>query len=108
MLSRRAAAENPPLSTTRTKAVRLVKRSMTEAPIIRPHWIMLPVIQGLSQRTEQRILAAERASLSERDAWKSARGVMSNAAYVSEPNAKISVRPSGQAIKRAAFGLALA
>src|SRR6201993_3929126 len=68
---------------------------------------MLPVLRGLSQRAGQRILPASNRALSEGMPGHS-EDVMSNVAYVSDSHTKISLRPSRQAIKRAALGLALA
>ncbi len=49
----RAAAEKPPLSTTRTKTSKLVSRS-----IIRSHWIILSNLPRLSHRGRNRILSS--------------------------------------------------
>jgi multidrug resistance efflux pump len=49
IVSRLAAAENPPLSTTRTNAVMLVNRSI-QASIIPARGTMLPIVPGLSHR----------------------------------------------------------
>jgi hypothetical protein len=51
ILSLRPAAENPPLSTW-TNVVKLVNRSIG-ARIIRSHWMMFPLFNGLSRRVRR-------------------------------------------------------
>src|SRR5262249_6751839 len=107
MLSRRAAAENPPFSTTRTKAVRLLKRSMGSSDY--PPWL------DNASSSSGIITGAGTAHLTTGEQRPFGMGrlgdpevAMSNAAYVTETNTKIILRPSRQAIRRAALGLALA
>ena len=107
MLRRRPAAENPPLSTTRTKAVRLVSRSIRQAPIICSHWIMLPIFPGLSHRSRHCIFTAYPAPPQGR-AQAGTEDAMSITSYVSDTKEKISLRPSRKAVKRAALALAVA
>src|SRR6267142_1600058 len=76
-------------------------------PIIRSHWIMLPVFSGLSHRTRHCIFAPYRSALAG-DADQPQEDAMSVLSYAADLHTKTSLRPSRRAIKRAALVLVLA
>ena len=77
-----------------------------QPPIIRSHWIMLPVFSGLSHRRRHCIFAADRRPPEGRA--KPDRGCHVDHYLMPLKPRKISLRPSRQAIRRAALALALA
>src|SRR5665213_3791881 len=106
MSRRRPAAENPPLSTTRTNAVRLVRRSIGTS-----HYPLL-----LDNASNLSLIITPRAILHvgvmpkrpPEDAGQFAEDAMANLSYVADLHTKTAFHPSRQAIKRAALALALA
>ena len=107
MLSRRPAAENPPLSTTRTKAVRLVNRSIGNASDYPPSLDNASSFPGIiTSRTTLHLAGVPGAPLGGRPSDRE--DAMSTVSYVSDTKTKISLRLSRQAVKRAALALALA
>src|ERR1700755_579188 len=106
MLSRRAAAVKPPSSTTRTKTVRLVSRSIgsPDYPLSLDNvssffGIITP--SGSLHHCSLEFAPVHRTARDREEA-------MSVLSYTSDINSKISLRPSRQAIKRAALALAAA
>src|SRR5579862_3342151 len=105
MLRRRPAAEKPPLSATWTNAVRLVSRSIgaSDYPSLLDNASdFSPIIT--SHAASHLRVATRRAS--EEDAYRE--DVMSNLSYAPDLQTKTGLRPSFQAVKRAALGLAMA
>src|ERR1700692_4927278 len=106
MLSLRPAAENPPLSTTRTKAVRLVSRSIgsSDYPLTLDNAsIFFPII---TPQGSFHLLGIPSALW--RGRLPHQEDAMSNESYVADLHTKIGLRPSRLAIKRAALALAVA
>src|ERR1700761_5058372 len=103
MLSRRPAAENPPLSTTRTNAVRLVSRSIATSDY--PLSLDNPSIFSriITCRATLHVPGASRRRSGSRSPIR--RPVMADVSYVTDSNTKSGFLPSRQTIKR--VGLAL-
>src|SRR5882757_8519712 len=108
MLRRRPAAENPPLSTTRTKAVRLVSRSIRQAPDYLLSLDNASNFSGIITRQPTLHLLSVPGALLQRGAQAGTEDAMSITSYVSDTKEKISFRPSRKAVKRAALALAVA
>src|SRR4051794_37064821 len=108
MLRRRPAAENPPLSTTRTKAVRLVSRSIRQAPDYLFSLDNASNFSGIIPPQLTLHLSGVPGALLQRGARAGTEDAMSITSYVSDTKEKISFRPSRKAVKRAALALAVA
>jgi membrane fusion protein (multidrug efflux system) len=106
MLRRRPAAENPPLSATRTNAVRLVSRSIaaSDYPLTRDNASGFNRIIR-SRRSLHLPNSTEPAFRGRRPVQEDA---MSDLSYVADSLVKTGLRPSRRTVKRAALGLAVA
>src|ERR1700730_195145 len=106
MLRRRPAAENPPASTTRTKAVRLVSRSIDASHY--PSWLdNASIFYWIITSRATLHLAGHEPAASRGGRFPNPEDAMSNASYVSDITTKISLRPSRAAIRRLGLALAL-